>query len=429
MLWLSELALAFPYPVQTETLDNGLELVVIEMQSPGVVASQLRLSVGSRNEIDAGRSGFAHFFEHLMFSDSERMTRVEREQTLLELGARDGAWTSLDQTNYHAIVPTASVPAYLEVVAGSFAGLQLTPEAVRKEAGAVYGEWRKSSADPDRKVYDALYGTAYTVHPYEHDVIGHVADIREMPSAYEYAQVFAHRWYRPENARLYLAGDVTLEQARTWAEPFAAWQPEPLEEVPPIPEEPPQEEERREVIESPVGSPRIVFAWKVPPARMDEDTAALWGVQALLFGAQGRLQNRLVREEAVATAVWGGHDERVDTGLFTIFVRARDVAALERIEAIVDEEVARLGSDPPAEVLGASKERGRYQTLSGLDQPQRVIGEVASRLLIGGTVDALDARDELFAAVDTAAIQRAISTWFVPTGRTVITLRPPAETE
>lgn len=426
VLWLvAAQAGSFPYEVQSTVLDNGMEIVTIPMSTPGVVASQLHMDVGARQEIDAGRTGFAHFFEHLMFSDTAERTRVEREDRLLELGIRDGAYTTTDRTVYHAMVPSPSLDPWLEVLASSFTGLALTPEAVRKESGAVYGEWRKTAADPDLLMEEAVLTTAFTVHPYGHTVLGFEADIAAMPDAHAYAQIFASRWYRPERARLVLAGDVDPTAALALAKKhFGGWTPPPLEEVPELPVEPEQVEPRRRELTWPQPtSPRLIVAWKVPATRETRDTAALNAVEALLFGSRGRLQNRLVREEKLATMAFGGHDENVDPGLFSMYVRANRSEDLERIEAIVEEELQRLRDEPPADVLEAAKGNAKYRVLTSLDEPDAVASTVARRLAQGATVDDLGARETAFDAVDTAEVQRVTSTFLIPDRRTTIVLR------
>src|SRR5690606_28812999 len=140
--------------------------------------------VGSGHEVVPGRTGFAHFFEHLMFFGTEALPLEARERAVLRLGADENAWTWVDQTVYHAVLPARHLPRWSAMEADRFQRLALRPEDVRREAGAVHGEWRKSVASPDEQLYKALMATAFEAHPYGHDTIGLEADIAAMPESW-----------------------------------------------------------------------------------------------------------------------------------------------------------------------------------------------------------------------------------------------------
>lgn len=214
----------FPWPVHHRVLPNGCQLVVVPMPTEGVVATAVWMSVGSRNETEPGRTGFAHFFEHLMFYGTESMDGAAREQALLGLGVGDNAWTWLDETVYHATVDVRSLDAFMGMQADMFANLSLTAEDVRKEAGAVYGEYRKTQADPAFHLDQLARATAFRSHTYNHEALGFEADIAAMPDAFDHARGFFARWYRPENAVVILAGDVEPEAAFAMLERhFGGW--------------------------------------------------------------------------------------------------------------------------------------------------------------------------------------------------------------
>ena len=169
----------FPYETHEKTLENGLTIYVIPMDTPNVAQVRTWMTVGSRDEMDPGRTGFAHFFEHLMFYGTPSLNRQEREKVIQNMGAEENAWTWFDDTVYHATLAANHVEKYIQIEGDRFQNLQLTEDMVRKEAGAVYGEYRKGQASPVNRVYETLYATAFQTHTYRHDTIGFEEDIAQ----------------------------------------------------------------------------------------------------------------------------------------------------------------------------------------------------------------------------------------------------------
>ena len=197
-----------PADTVVETLDNGLSVVLVPLDTPGLVSVQTWMDVGARDEVVPGTTGYAHFFEHLMFEGSARLPREPRQQRLLELAVDENAWTSEDFTVYHSLAPAGSLFDLLDVEADRFARLQLDEAAVKREAGAVQGEWRKSRASPDSAAWAALLDAAFRVHPYRHPVIGFDEDVAAMPEGTDRVREFFQAHYRPDRATLVVAGDI-----------------------------------------------------------------------------------------------------------------------------------------------------------------------------------------------------------------------------
>ncbi|MEQ1500581.1 MAG: pitrilysin family protein [Myxococcota bacterium] len=419
----------FPYPVAQQTLDNGLRLYVVSMPSTGVVAYGTWMSVGSRDEVDLGRTGFAHFFEHLMFHGTPTVPAAARDREILRLGADDNAWTWLDETVYHAMLPSASLPRFVELESDRFAHLALTPEGVKREAGAVYGEYRKNSADPGSVLSVALGKAAFGAHTYGHDTIGLEADIAAMPTGHEAALAFFDRFYRPDHAAVLVVGDV--DPASTFALLTAAYGGWARSSAPPppVPVEPPQTAIRRVNVDWPTpATAQIAFGWKIPAFHATDPTAARLALAGdLLLASTGPLERRLVREEGLAYAVYGGPDETVDPGLFRITVEARSTADLPRIEAVIREELARLGQAVDPAVLDATRAHRRYAFLASLDDPLTVLHVLGDSLRRDPDPAALDAYRAAIASAAADEVAAAIRDTFVDARLTVATLTPPPE--
>lgn len=421
----------WPFPVHTARLDNGLTLHVVPMGTPDVAAVYTWMAVGSRDEVDPGRTGFAHFFEHLAFYGTPTLAGPARDRKLLTLGVEENAWTWLDETVYHATLPAQHVPTWLAMEADRLANLQLTAQDVQKEAGAVYGEYRKNAADPYQALHVAVNDAAFTAHTYRHDTIGYEADIAAMPDAFAYSQAFHDRFYRPENATLIVTGDVDPAAVEAVVrEHWSAWS-RGTRPRPEIPVEPEQTAIRRVEVPWPSPTaPQLVMAWKAPASDpTNPDVVALQAVADLLLSPVGPLEQRLVREERLAYEVGGWRGDNVDPGLFTIVVTCREPEHLDAAERIVREELARLGTAVDAAVLDRTRTHERYAWLTGLEDPDSVASDLGSFLRRHPHVAGIDTFWSTYAALTPDQVSSVASKVFVDERLTVGRLRhtPAAE--
>ena len=198
----------FPFPIRKTALDNGLTVLSVPFDSPGIIAYYTVVRTGSRNEVEKGLSGFAHFFEHMMFRGTEKYPQEKYNDVLKALGADANAFTTDDWTCYHMTVPASALATVVEIEADRFQNLKYDEPAFQKEARAVLGEYNKSASSPFLILNETMQDTAYTKHTYKHTTIGFLADIKDMPNQYAYSKTFFDRWYRPENCTIVVAGDV-----------------------------------------------------------------------------------------------------------------------------------------------------------------------------------------------------------------------------
>lgn len=415
---------AFPYEVVSRTLDNGVAVHVVPMPSPGVVTFGTWMSVGSRDELDPGRTGFAHFFEHLMFLGTPTLSGDARERALLRMGADDNAWTWLDETVYHVTLPASELETVIRMEADRFQHLQLTPDQVRREAGAVYGEFRKGRSNPDELLDEALHATAFGAHTYGHSTIGFETDIQAMPEAWSYAGQFFAANYRPDRARVFVVGDVDPAAALAWVESsYGAWRPADAPARAPV-AEPPQVGARRVSVPWPAAvPPRIRFGWRIPGSRPDDvDVVALSLVEQLLLSEVGSLRRRLVDELGVAFSVGGGREDFVDPCLFVVAVDLKPGADVAQVEAIVREEVERLRGGVEGSALARLKQHARYAFLSALDDPLEVFMALGWAARRGGGTDAVDRWFETFDRIGPGEVAGAARRYLIDEGLTVATL-------
>src|SRR5207253_9081207 len=174
------------------------------------------MRVGSRNEVEKGRSGYAHFFEHMMFRGTKQHPAEEYNQTVTRLGLNTNAFTSEDMTVYHLYGPAKALPTIIEYEADRFQNLDYDEAQFKTEAGAILGEYAKSASDPEEKLTEVMQNTAFSRHSYKHTTIGFLQDIQAMPSGFAYSREFFRRYYTPDNATVVVVGD--FDKADTLAQ-------------------------------------------------------------------------------------------------------------------------------------------------------------------------------------------------------------------
>ena len=417
--------------MRIERLDNGLLVVILPLDTPGLVAVQTWMDIGARDEVVPGTTGYAHFFEHLMFHGSQSLPAEVRERRLLELGVDENAWTSEDNTVYHALAPASSLPDLLAIDADRFAHLHLVESEVRREAGAVQGEHRKSQADPDSAAWNALYGAAFRQHPYHHPVIGTDADVAAMPDGFVRVSAFLDAHYRPERATLIVAGDVGPDAALDLVRATHGGWTRPGGQIPraTLPVEPPQAGLRRLAQPWTGGpaNPRLAFGWRLPAFLPGSEDGAAVQILADLLGAEvSPLHRRLVLDERLVRELWVPRPDARSPGLLVVWATLAEGADAARVEAILREEVAALSASPELpERVSLASGRARRALLLGLDSPAAWARAVGAASAYRGQPRDLEAHAAALGAVSPAAVQLLARELLVYTQLTIVTLAPP----
>jgi zinc protease len=227
-----------PFQATEKILPNGLKVIVVPTGFPNLVSLQIPVQTGSRNEFEPGKSGFAHFFEHMMFRGTKAYPPDAYKEILTQLGGRQNAYTTDDFTNYHTTFAKEDLELMLKIEADRFMNLDYSEEDFKTEARAVLGEYNKNSANPIRKILEVQRDNAFTTHTYKHTTMGFLKDIEDMPNQFEYSKVFFDRWYRPEYTTVIVAGDVTPEKVIPLVEKYwGVWKRGSYKA--PVPQEPP----------------------------------------------------------------------------------------------------------------------------------------------------------------------------------------------
>ncbi len=419
----------FPFQVHQRALDNGFRMLVIPYDSPGIVSFYLVVRTGSRDEVEPGHSGFAHFFEHMMFRGTKRFSAEAYNETLKRLGVDASGSTSDDWTMYYMTGPSTGLDTMVELEADRFKNLSYTEEAFRTEALAVLGEYNKSASNPFLALEEKLRELAFKQHTYRHTTLGFLEDIKAMPGYYEYSLGFFSRFYRPENVLAVVVGDIDPARAFGVLERhFADWKPG--YQPPAITREPAQPERRTAHIQWPNPTrPYMLIGYHVPAfSTQTADFPALDVVSELLFSEAAPLHQQLVVERQWADFLSGGAEDHRDPYLFTIAMRLKSDELVPRAKAAIDEALTALQREPvdPAR-LERIKSHLRYRFALSLDSPDAIARRVAHYLSLTGTHASINELFERYADVTAADVQRVARQVFVPSNETVVTLSPRAE--
>jgi zinc protease len=414
-----------PYLAETRTLPNGLTTIVVPMPSDGLVAYWSIVRTGSRDEYEENRTGFAHFFEHMMFRGTERYPADVYNRVITTIGADANAYTTDDHTAYHLAMAADDLEQVMDLESDRFQNLSYAESAFQTEAGAVYGEYRKSRMDPDFALYEELVGAAFERHPYGHTTMGFERDIAIMPTLYDYSREFFSRYYRPENTVLFVAGDVTPAAVFPLVEKYyGGWQ---RGYVPPrIPVEPEQTAERRvDVGYEGQTLPLVLLAYKLPVYDAADRTRVAADLLAdLAFGETSDAYRRLVLDEQVVEDLDAGASYNRDPGLLEIYASVKDPAKVDYVLGVIDETIAKFRAAPPdAARLADLQRRLRYGFLMGLETPDAVASRVAQFVALSGDLTGLDRLYATYAAITPADVQKAAESYLLAQRRTVGVLR------
>jgi zinc protease len=423
----------FPYPVHQETLANGLKAIVVPMPSEGLVSYWSIVRTGSRDEVEPGVTGFAHFFEHMMFRGTEK--HPEYDKITNGIGADANAFTSDDITAYHLSFASEDLPTVVEVEADRFQRLRYDETQFKTEAGAVYGEYRKSRTSPFSVLSEALQDAAFDVHTYKHTTIGFEADIQRMPEQFEYSKSFFARFYRPENVIVLVAGDVDPEAAfGLIRQHYAGWERGYV--APEVPAEPPQAAQRRITVPFEGQTLPILCVAFRGERYLPEDRRMLAGqlLGELAFGETSALYKKLVLAEQRVERLFASFDPSRDPGLWAVIAIVKEASDVPAVEGEIWDAIARLQREPvAAERLDQIRSRAKYGFLSGLSTPDGVASAVAYPIALTGGLECIERHYATLDQVTPDDVQAAARDWLRPEASTVALLHakdsPPAPAE
>jgi zinc protease len=368
-----------PFKAAERTLPNGLKVIVVPTGFPNIVSVQIPVQTGSRNEVEPGKSGFAHFFEHMMFRGTAEYPPEKYQKILTAAGARQNAYTTDDYTNYHTTFAKEDLETILKVEADRFKNLSYPEAAFKTESRAVLGEYNKNSANPINKLIEVQREHAFTTHPYKHTTMGFLRDIEDMPNQFQYAQEFFRRWYRPEYTTVIVAGDVVPEEVFPLVEKYwGDWKPGTYKVD--IPAEPPSRGPVYAHVAWPTPTlPWVTVAFHGPAfSETSKDYVAMDLLMDLTFGPTSELYKRLVEDEQKVDQFFPYYPGTADPQLATAGARVKDPKDAVYVRDQILKAFAEAREKPiPAQRLADAKSNARYGFVRAQDNTDSIAATLA----------------------------------------------------
>ncbi len=414
-----------PYPIIQKKLPNGLNVVTVPYNSPGIASFYIIMRVGSRDEIEEGKTGFAHFFEHMMFRGTEKYSKEKYSEALKAIGASANANTSLDRTVYHMTGNVNMLDKMMELESDRFMNLSYSLQDFKTEAGAVKGEYTKNSSNPLQKLDEKLNDAAFTAHTYKHTTMGFFKDVVDMPNQYDYSIQFFKRFYRPEYATILVVGDIRADKVNALAEQyFGKW--ERGNYVSQIPEEPAQKETRYAHIQHAGFPPHLTLAYKGPAySDVKIDATAMNILMSVLFSEKSALYNKLVIQEQKVRELEGGIFNTRDPYLVQIDASLVNADDMAYVKAEIDKEIEKMKTnavDP--RLLADTKSRIRYSFAMQSDSPSAIAEALSYMIWNTGDPESLNRLYANLEKVTAEDVMRAARVYLVPGGLTIGTITP-----
>ena len=404
-------------PPASFTLGNGLQVVVIPDHRTPVVTQMIWYKVGSADETP-GKSGLAHFLEHLMFKGTSKHPAGEFSQTVLRVGGNENAFTSTDYTGYFQRVPREELGKMMEFEADRMTGLVLKDENVLPERDVVLEEFNMRVANnPEARLTEQIMAALYLNHPYGRPVIGWHQEIEKLDR--EDALAFYRRFYAPNNATLVIAGDIDATDVRPMVErTFGAIPAQPAIPARRLrPQEPEPAAPRTVTLSDPrVEQPSLRRYYLVPSASTaaaGESPALDVLAQLMGGGSNSYLYRRLVVDRPLAVTAHATYQgTSLDATQFTISASPRSGVEFAQIEQVVDEVIADIGQNAVrAEDLERVKTQLIAEAIYAQDNQATLARWYGGALTTGLSIEDIRSWPDRIRAVTAEQVREAAQKW------------------
>jgi zinc protease len=408
-------------------LKNGLRVIISPDRAAPVVSVAVAYNVGSRNE-RAGRTGFAHLFEHLMFKGSENVADGELAGLVENYGGNHNGQTDKDHTIYFEQVPSNQLDMVLFLEADRMRSPAITKENVDNQREAVKEERRlRVDNQPYGRASETIAELAFENFANEHSIIGSMADLDA--ASLEDFTAFFKTYYAPNNAVLAISGDVdekvTLDKVRKYFESIPSGPPAPKLDA----SEPGQKEERRTVMEDRLARLTLVDVAYQVPGGLSPDMDALSALSSVMgAGRSSRLYDSLVRQQQVAVQVYAGVQQSKGPGLFYLEAMAAPGKNPMDVEQAIYAEVEKIQKGPIQDWELEKARNAARRTLVGnlRSSLQRAI-LLARYSVFFDDPAIINTRYERIASLTVDDLQRAARRYLIGTNRTVVVTTPAAK--
>lgn len=407
-------------------LKNGLRVIIVEDHTAPVFSIAITYNVGSRNE-RAGRTGFAHLFEHMMFKGSANVGSGEHFMLVYNNGGDMNGSTNKDRTNYFERLPTNQLDLALFLESDRMRALDITKENLQNQISTVKEERRQGvDNQPYGRTMEAFDDLAYENVNYKHSVIGSMADLEA--ATVEDVQAFFRTYYAPDNAALVIVGDV--KPAECLAKVRQYFESIPSQPAPPEPDmtEPAQAKEKRLTIEDPLArATRLDIGYHIPSAASPDYDALTVLSSVLSSGTSSRFTQTIVRQKQLALQAFAGPMESRGPGLFRaigILSPAPGKSAGD-LEAAIYEEIDKVKTGRIEDwEIEKARNSARRSYLGGLTSSLQRAVLMSQYAVYYNDPNLINTRLDRLMAVTAADVQRVAVKYLTPENRTVVITVP-----
>lgn len=426
-------SLGIQFAVEKEVLANGLTVLYHVDRSVPLVSYHSWFKVGSKDE-KPGLTGIAHLFEHMMFKGSKKYSGDQFDLILQSNGATNNAFTTQDYTGYHIDAPSSKLELLMDIESDRMATLKIDKAALDSEREVVKEEKRfRVDDNPMGLLWQAIYGTAFKVHPYGSPVIGTMEDLGNVTP--EIAQNFHRTFYSPTNCVIVLAGDFDLATAKQLIAKYYGSIPRQEVKRPVLAVEPAQTAARSTFVKRDVKGWTFALNYVVPAAGTEESFALDLLSAIMGRGTSSRLYNRIVYKEQWATSASAANNTLQDSGLFQIFVTMKPMAT---------EALAQKNFSAAQRSIYGEMWRPRNLRVSAVEletaRNQLIMAQVDSLKTLHGKAEALATNEIMFGdykrvftdldqylKVTPAQIQKVAAKYLAPERSNLVVIRPKGE--
>jgi zinc protease len=407
------------------TLPNGMNVVFLEDHSTPIVHLQMWYHVGSKNE-RPGRTGFAHFFEHMMFKGSKNVEPEGHPSYISSVGGQSNAYTNEDATVFWETVPSQYLPLILWLEADRLASLRIDEKAFKNEREVVKEERRmRIENQPYGRLQEIIADQTFAVHPYKHPVIGSMKDLDA--ASVDDVREFFQTYYVPNNATAVLVGDFDPKEALALVTQYLGRVPKSDKPVPrDIPKEPAQTKEKRVTLTDEWPLPAVIVAHHITFDGNPDSYPLHVASKILSDGQSSRIYRKLVYEKGIALAAFGGGNIIEDPNLFFAVAIVQPGHTTEEATNALIAELDRLRNEPvtAGELQQAKNQFARDYILQRESNQSKaeVLGHAV--VIHKGDITTADGEFDIFQNLTVADVQRVARTYFTPENRTVITILP-----
>lgn len=409
-----------PIAFEEYTLPNGLRVILHADHSAPVAATYMLYKVGSSNEI-ADRTGFAHFFEHLMFEGSDYIGRGEIDKFISSAGGENNASTNFDQTDYYFKVPSNQLQLALWIESERMLHLKIDSLGVETQRKVVKEEKKQNMENrPYGTIFENLFKQTFPGTPYEWTPIGSAQYIDQ--ATIEEFRRFHDRFYIPSNACLVVSGDIDVAQAKKWIAEYFGTIPSGPAPAPPVVALPAQTAERRMVVkEEKTPLPALIISYPTPGQHNPDLFALEFLGKILATGRSSRLYQRLVDKDQLALQAASSPFMLDQAGIFAFIAVANQGVGIPAMEKAIDEEIARIQAEGVTEEeFQKTRNQQEAEFVSSFGSVLDIARKLAAFKLLFNDTKLVNTELAKYMAVTREDIRRVAKTYLLPEHKNVL---------